>query len=603
MNDLEGNGNRMNRRVEVSPLERKLEEIGRDANKNEADRQMKSPLERKLQDLGRHSVVDGDGKKKDVKKENEQTKSHTSKPQRIRRRASGSAKRVTNLKTNENKAVSRRAKEDSVLELLELLRSSSDAIKNGEVNRRAPQRSYSDEVNPGSKKEKRSSVSFRMEPKLKHQLSMGDLYDGTKPKKERSRKGKGKKKELRCREAETSADNVDQESKQSSSSGDLQNGNQTNSRKERDHKEKKESRKFWAHNYDFNFESSERCNPNFDSDDVSSSDDDARKHGNVARYLRRGRREEQRASEDSTHSESSSSHNPTREPQGRWHPSDESIDENSFLQDAPSTLGDFHDRKHSYLRRSKSASSKADEQKPERPKSLERSSSDGHMFQSSSSTASESNTSESNTSESKTEEDEKAKQRRRRRSAGGKVRNNRTQEEYIGFFLTSSTEENLKHGYGITKFPDGRVFEGVYEEGKMVEGKMTYPAAPSDEASALAVVAATFQNKDQSQSLGSAGATYVGKFDEDGLRCGKGIYTTAESTFLGQFRQDQQHGSGILIFHDGADTSLSRRFIGHWKEGLRHGFGRELLADGTVEREGLWEKGRFTGAVASPRKF
>lgn len=179
------------------------------------------------------------------------------------------------------------------------------------------------------------------------------------------------------------------------------------------------------------------------------------------------------------------------------------------------------------------------------------------------------------------------------------VRNHRTHEEYTGFFLSVSNEENVKHGYGITKFPDGRIFEGSYEKGRMVEGKMTYPVVSST-ASAAALVAAAFQSDHRRESLSSSGATYVGKFDEDGLKCGKGIYTTAAATFLGQFHRDEQHGPGILIYHDGTDDAHmnhSRRFIGHWKHGSRNGFGREILTDGTVERDGHWENGLFTGAA------
>ncbi len=172
-------------------------------------------------------------------------------------------------------------------------------------------------------------------------------------------------------------------------------------------------------------------------------------------------------------------------------------------------------------------------------------------------------------------DDEKARRSQSPCSAGGKVRNHRTKEDYTGFFLTSNAEDDVKHGYGITKFHDGRLFEGVYDHGFVTEGKMTYPA-----------------------EAGGFCPTYVGKFDQDGLRCGKGIYTTSTTTFLGQFRNDHQHGSGILMYHDGnesGDTSQSRRFIGNWKDGRKHGYGKEILANGTISQEGLWEEGYFVG--------
>jgi len=179
--------------------------------------------------------------------------------------------------------------------------------------------------------------------------------------------------------------------------------------------------------------------------------------------------------------------------------------------------------------------------------------------------------------------EDKTRRRRKKCSSGGKIRNNRTLEEYTGFFFASLGEDNVKHGFGITRFRDGRVFEGLYEHGRMVEGKMTYPVA--------------YQGQ-------STTTTYIGKFDEDD-RSGKGIYTTATGTFLGEFYKDEQEGSGILIYHDDstdgtemaaanpAASNHCRRFVGHWKEGQRHGYGKEILADGTVHEEGLWENGLF----------
>lgn len=180
-------------------------------------------------------------------------------------------------------------------------------------------------------------------------------------------------------------------------------------------------------------------------------------------------------------------------------------------------------------------------------------------------------------------EEDTTRRRRKSCNSAGKIRNKRTKEEYTGFFLTSPGEDSLKNGFGITRFPDGRVFEGLYDRGEMVEGKMTYPKGY--------------------QGQGSV-TTYIGKFDKDGLRRGKAIYITATTTFLGQFHKDNQEGSGILIYHDGADcaemvgmnpdiASHHRRFVGHWRNGVRHGYGKEILVDGTVSEEGFWEKGAW----------
>mmetsp|Transcript_7261 Transcript_7261/g.17704 ORF Transcript_7261/g.17704 Transcript_7261/m.17704 type:complete len:476 (+) Transcript_7261:75-1502(+) len=289
-----------------------------------------------------------------------------------------------------------------------------------------------------------------------------------------------------------------------------------------------------------------------------------------------------------------------------------SMGDNSFFQDSNSCLGDFQrtDRsdlkqkkeqefidgfgftpfhaemiqehqeepsehsspsEHSEKRRRRSIKSPVKRQHRKLP--LRQSSSEGLVLHSS--------------SEISTCQDKDSTRRRRRNcSSAGKIRNKRTNEEYTGFFLTSPGEESLKNGFGISRFSDGRVFEGLYENGRMVQGKMTYPVAY------------------QGQQFVT---TYLGKFDEDGLRCGKGIYTTATSTFLGEFHRDEREGPGIIIYHDDTDGAElpaganaanpdhQRRFVGQFKEGRRHGHGQEILADGTIQQEGLWERGRFTG--------
>lgn len=153
------------------------------------------------------------------------------------------------------------------------------------------------------------------------------------------------------------------------------------------------------------------------------------------------------------------------------------------------------------------------------------------------------------------------------------IRNNRTREEYTGFFLaSSSTKDNLKHGYEIMKFHDGRVFGGVCDRGTMVDGKMTYPAAPT-------AAAATLRSKDPCQNRCS-GAIYVCRLEKEGLRCGKGIYISGTHTFLGTFQCDDPQGSGIIFYHDGTDgaeirascsgmTAINcRRFVGYWELGI-----------------------------------
>jgi hypothetical protein len=129
-----------------------------------------------------------------------------------------------------------------------------------------------------------------------------------------------------------------------------------------------------------------------------------------------------------------------------------------------------------------------------------------------------------------------------------------TGEDYTGFFLN-----NIKHGHGVTKYQDGRIFEGAYAHGVKAEGKMTY----------------------------MDGSTYLGKWSH-GVRHGRGTYTFPNgSVFFGEFQDDRMHGSGVLTWTNGSQC------MGKWRNGVRHGPGKEFKADGSVRREGAWKDGRF----------
>ncbi|KAG7337929.1 MORN repeat-containing protein [Nitzschia inconspicua] len=138
-------------------------------------------------------------------------------------------------------------------------------------------------------------------------------------------------------------------------------------------------------------------------------------------------------------------------------------------------------------------------------------------------------------------------------SGYGTYINDRTKEQYTGYFLNY-----VKHGQGVTNFPDGRVFEGRYRNGSIADGKMIY----------------------QDSSV------YIGSFKNDS-RSGRGLYFFPnEVVFIGNFRSDQ-FLSGTLLYPNGC------QFTGHWKNGVRNGPGKELHPDGSVIREGVWQDGCF----------
>lgn len=547
MNTYVDKSNRINRRMESSPIQRKLQKVSRDAIEDENfGEKLRTPITRKVRRARSSGVSSLRGSRT---REKEEISPLQRKLQRNSSVGSGS-RSSGNGSGGSGNGSSRdtKATVESVLQLLELLQQSPHAIKPNDTDvmerRKPPQRTYSEEIFTPSRRHKRTGVRvpLRMMPKVKPS-SMGDLYNKNE---ESNRKSSRKKKDMKPRDDSESPPSV--------------------------HKRRAKKGEHRFQTDDFQSDSlprspRSRANQNVpsrwrpdDFDDTENLFQDTYKTPKPSNKRDIKDRTEINTIEDFIdHGRSPSKYGTPK------NPADNSID-TSYFQEASecSAFGDFHlDR--SQRRKSPSKYHNSPREVDEKKSSShrrDRLSTNGVVLHST-----------STTSESTLAEEDKARRRRRKCSAGGKVRNHRTQEEYIGFFLTSPNEDNLKHGYGITKFADGRLFEGVYERGIMVEGKMTYPATGS-----------------------GPSPTYVGKFDEDGLRCGKGIYTTANTTFLGQFRLDQQHGSGILIYHDGSDgndTSQSRRFIGHWKDGRKHGYGREILADGTIAQEGLWEAGHF----------
>eukprot|EP00529_Nitzschia_sp_RCC80_P014347 CAMPEP_0113481758 /NCGR_PEP_ID=MMETSP0014_2-20120614/22571_1 /TAXON_ID=2857 /ORGANISM="Nitzschia sp." /LENGTH=757 /DNA_ID=CAMNT_0000375259 /DNA_START=139 /DNA_END=2412 /DNA_ORIENTATION=+ /assembly_acc=CAM_ASM_000159 len=123
---------------------------------------------------------------------------------------------------------------------------------------------------------------------------------------------------------------------------------------------------------------------------------------------------------------------------------------------------------------------------------------------------------------------------------------------YEGNFL-----ENSKHGTGCYRYHDGRrKFEGRYDTGERVEGRMLY----------------------------GDGSVYEGQW-KGGKRQGRGTYTFRDgSVYKGEFFDDVIHGVGRIVWPDGS------KYIGDWKQGHRHGLGKEYTPTGRLSYEGRWKE-------------
>eukprot|EP00934_Nitzschia_sp_Nitz4_P007138 Nitzschia sp. Nitz4//scaffold99_size76975//14973//17249//NITZ4_005567-RA/size76975-processed-gene-0.24-mRNA-1//1//CDS//3329560823//7128//frame0 len=127
-----------------------------------------------------------------------------------------------------------------------------------------------------------------------------------------------------------------------------------------------------------------------------------------------------------------------------------------------------------------------------------------------------------------------------------------------GDFYEGGLKNDHKHGKGTMRFADGRVFEGEYIRGQMIQGKMTY----------------------------QDGSIYSGSW-MDGMRHGRGKCVFVDgSEYEGEFREGNFHGHGKMTWNDGG------WYVGEWCDGEMHGRGKEIRPDGSLRHDGEWSRGQ-----------
>lgn len=123
-----------------------------------------------------------------------------------------------------------------------------------------------------------------------------------------------------------------------------------------------------------------------------------------------------------------------------------------------------------------------------------------------------------------------------------------------GDFYEGGLKNDHFHGKGVMRFDNGRVFEGTYIRGQMVQGKMTY----------------------------QDGSVYDGSW-LDCARHGHGICTFVDgSIYEGEFKEGHFHGHGQMTWNDGG------YYVGNWSVGEMHGTGKEVRPNGSVRHDGEW---------------
>ena len=150
--------------------------------------------------------------------------------------------------------------------------------------------------------------------------------------------------------------------------------------------------------------------------------------------------------------------------------------------------------------------------------------------------------------------------------------------KYMGEFI-----DDMKEGPGEEFFPNGLEIIGEYHQGVLQgNGTLKYPDKT--------IYKGEFNNYQllgQGEMIYPNGEKYLGQIN-NGKKDGKGIYMWPDGRkYEGDFVNDVCHGSGIFWWPDGL------MYKGQWKDGVQHGVGVELNDDGTAEKEGEWENGKW----------
>jgi hypothetical protein len=136
-------------------------------------------------------------------------------------------------------------------------------------------------------------------------------------------------------------------------------------------------------------------------------------------------------------------------------------------------------------------------------------------------------------------------------SGFGKLADTSTGVEYEGGFF-----DNHKHGLGLVKYPDGRVYDASFQLGKMNgKGHLTW----------------------------SDGSKYWGHWNDDGIPHGRGKQEFSDGrVYDGEFENGVVQGHGRMTWPDGS------WHLGEWMDGESNGLGMRVRPDGELLDEGMY---------------
>ncbi|HNR87249.1 MAG TPA: hypothetical protein PKM65_02785 [Spirochaetota bacterium] len=144
----------------------------------------------------------------------------------------------------------------------------------------------------------------------------------------------------------------------------------------------------------------------------------------------------------------------------------------------------------------------------------------------------------------------------------GNCANGTGTKDYGSYKYTGEFRNGKKHGRGtVTLF--SRTIKGAWRDDKLIHGEESY----------------------------SDGFTLSGSYNE-GFRSGKGVMTWRDGRrYEGEWKDLTAVGKGVMTYPD------KRRYVGEFQGDQYHGRGILYHANGSVYRDGPWDKGVFKGVI------
>jgi len=131
---------------------------------------------------------------------------------------------------------------------------------------------------------------------------------------------------------------------------------------------------------------------------------------------------------------------------------------------------------------------------------------------------------------------------------------------WLGGTYTGPLLEDIPHGQGVWRHPDGRSYTGDFTHGEITGyGTMTF----------------------------SGGERYVGSFLKAKAHGNGSLIHPRGKKYMGEFRHGIIEGYGTMIFPEG------ERYVGYFKNGVAHGRGTMTHPDGRSV-SGTWTNGKLT---------